>query len=176
MNNEEIFQNWLEKNKEKIETTNSLEIAKEVWDLAKNYTEPIIESLKKKYLEQEKDFIFPLFYWAKDLGFDLEKLVQENEGKTCTELFIKFANRYFLKKEIDAKRFDMNEKLECRICGYEDYMEKYKANFATNQSDQEIIRLECPHCGKRYDLNPYIPKEELENWLEIFKKKDPIIN
>jgi hypothetical protein len=43
---------------------------------------------ERKWQEYERDYILPCFRWAKEMGFDLEKLVHERAGKNCVVLFV----------------------------------------------------------------------------------------
>jgi hypothetical protein len=42
----------------------------------------------KKWRDYENDYILPCFEWAKELGWDLEKMVTDNPGHNCVELLV----------------------------------------------------------------------------------------
>ena len=45
------------------------------------------EEHKAKWTEYEQKYILPTFQWAEEMGFDLRKLLADNPGQNCVELF-----------------------------------------------------------------------------------------
>jgi hypothetical protein len=61
------------------------------------------EAAEKKWRYYENDFVLPMFRWARDMGFDLRKLVDDNPGKNCSELFHEEVLRREAKMQEDIK-------------------------------------------------------------------------
>jgi len=43
---------------------------------------------RKKWQEYEREYVLPCFQWARELGFDLERMVIDNPGHNCVELLV----------------------------------------------------------------------------------------
>ena len=47
-----------------------------------------IDHHRRKWREYENEYILPCFRWARELGFDLERMVIDNPGHNCVELLV----------------------------------------------------------------------------------------
>lgn len=47
-----------------------------------------IDHHRSKWQEYEREYILPCFQWARELGFDLERMVIDNPGHNCVELLV----------------------------------------------------------------------------------------
>lgn len=47
-----------------------------------------LSAANMKWLDYETTYILPVFRWGKELDIDVERLVRENPGSNCVELFV----------------------------------------------------------------------------------------
>lgn len=85
-------------------------------------------------LRQEREYILPMFRWAELDGLDLPRLVRENAGKNCCELYVAWlkAERDRLKVELesDGKHWQQAE-ADLAIC-------ESKLEAATNAANARV--------------------------------------